>query len=142
MIASDHNSHRAICCLDLHWHMALFSESKPRQIWQNMIYPMEKYHCDRRKAIGKSPIFRNVTAHGPQDIPLTNKDFYQYLHLIFDAPDSVVEPVHVVQVMAKFTFILKCLRTPANRRRCRPQNFRHMLAFNMLPQITTTRPVL
>lgn len=33
----------------------------------------------------KKPIFRNVTAHGPHDIPLTNKDFYQYLHLIFDA---------------------------------------------------------
>ncbi|KAJ5975642.1 hypothetical protein N7481_009349, partial [Penicillium waksmanii] len=33
----------------------------------------------------KKPIFRNVTADGPQDIPLTNKDFYHYLHLIFDA---------------------------------------------------------
>lgn len=33
----------------------------------------------------EKPIFRNVTTHGPQDIPLTDKDFYQYLHLIYDA---------------------------------------------------------
>ncbi|KAJ6019330.1 hypothetical protein N7522_001397 [Penicillium canescens] len=31
------------------------------------------------------PIFRNVTADGPQDIPLTNKQFSSYLHQIFDA---------------------------------------------------------
>jgi hypothetical protein len=48
--ANDHNLRLATSFLDLHWDMALFSQLKPGQIWQSMIYLIEKYHCDRKKA--------------------------------------------------------------------------------------------
>ncbi|OQD85679.1 hypothetical protein PENANT_c009G09656 [Penicillium antarcticum] len=38
-----------------------------------------------KESFKTKPIFRNVTADGPQEIPLTNKEFSSYLHQIFDA---------------------------------------------------------
>ncbi|CEJ58338.1 hypothetical protein PMG11_06997 [Penicillium brasilianum] len=38
-----------------------------------------------KKSFMEKPLFTNVTASGPQDIPLTSKDFSAYLHQIFDA---------------------------------------------------------
>jgi hypothetical protein len=39
----------------------------------------------RKESFMKIPIFTNVTASGPQDIPLMSKDSSAYLHQIFDA---------------------------------------------------------
>ncbi|KAJ5415013.1 hypothetical protein N7509_000111 [Penicillium cosmopolitanum] len=46
----------------------------------------------------KKPIFRNVTARGPQDTPLTNKDFYSYLHMFFDTAGYSEHPtIHCIR---------------------------------------------
>lgn len=56
-----------------------------------------------KESFKTKPIFRNVIANGPQDIPLANRQFSSYLHQIFDAASYSKNPTihYLITLFAK-----------------------------------------